>query len=150
MGMAKKYTNEVLQGYYKKMLWALRESNSCIYSDKMMEITGLNKAQIGKALQYGRRQFESGEMDIRNYIMASPAGYFLANRGKIIIAYAAQVYLDTRSRMRTNYGIYKYVMQHWPEQFIKLINKKDDESDNKIDDQMEPWAVFKRIMEEEI
>ena len=145
MGRTKQYTDTVLQSYYKSMLQVLRENDDYIFSDKMEELAGLNKAQIGKALQYGRRQFENEAMDVREYIMASPYGYFLPSRGKEVVAYVTQNFLDLRSRMRTQKGIYEYAMKHWPQQLLDLINEKSEEND-KIDDEMKPWEVFKKIM----
>ena len=131
------------------MLRELKNSENPICADEMMERTRLNKGQMSKALQYVRRLFDNNKISVKEYIMSSPDGYFLPTVGKQVIAYVAQFYLDARSRTKTIKPIYEYAMAHWPNQLKRTINEKSEEED-KIDDEMEPWAVFNKIIQEDL
>lgn len=145
MGRTKQYTNEILEEYYRKIVDTLRKNDGFVYSDELSEKTGLNKAQIGKALQFGRRNFDGNLIPITDYVMASPTGYFLPTRGQEVIAYVVQVTLDARSRARTLKPIFEYANHHWGNQLQDLLNNRlADETET--DDEMHPWEVFEQIM----
>lgn len=139
-----KVTDEVLDERYWDIVNVLKEEKRFLYADELREKTRLKAGQIGKALQYGRRKFDSNEIKIKDYVMASPSGYFLPVRGAEVVAYVAQVFLDVNSRAKTIAPIYEYAKQKWPDELEKVLNDRFSEDE---DDSMEPWGVFNKIIE---
>lgn len=145
MGRKKTFTDVVLEEYYKEILRAIKANGGWSYSDALSEVTGLNRSQIGKALQYARRKFDNHQLLIQDYVMANSTGYFLPTRGREVVAYVAQNYKDIRSRARTQQPIFRYAMEHWEEELLEAL-KDDVVDEDVINDEMEPWAVFNKIM----
>ena len=119
-------------------------------SPELSMATGFKQSQISKALQWGRRQFEEGNLNVTQWIMASPKGYFLPKdkEDERIFAYAIQNIKDIRSRARTQLPLYESLLRTSPESlkraFIKSSKGKED-----INVEMNPWAVWKAIIESE-
>lgn len=135
-----------------KALNELREDTDDGYllAPQLAEITGYKQSQISKALQWGRRQFAEGKISVEQWIMASPKGYFLPKRGgdERTFAYSVHYIKTIRSMVRTQLPLYEYLLSTNPEglreAFIKCSNGKED-----ISTEMNPWAVFNQIMENE-
>ena len=145
MGRNKQYTDAVLEEYYNKIVTELKNDGGAIYRDDMAARVCLTPGQISKALQYARRRFEEGKTKITEYVMASPDGYFLPTMGREIVAYVAQIFMDTRSRVKTIMPIYEYAKRHWGNELLEEIDARLKE-DDVLEDEMIPWAVFDTIL----
>jgi len=148
MGRKKTLTDEVLAIYYKDIVKALKDLDRPCYADELMQLTGYNRAKIGKALQWGRREFENGKIKITDYVMASPEGYFLPSKGREVVAYVVQNIKYILSMSRTQTPIYDYAMSRWKDELQAAFAEKDEDA-FAINDEMNPWEVFKNIMSKE-
>lgn len=149
MGRARLYNDDFLQEAYSAIYAYIRDSKKEKVSlDELAKNTIYNKAQISKALQYGRRGFElDGFQNIKYYIMASPNGYFIPKSSTEIVAYVAQVYKDAKSRMKTTTPIYEYAMRNYPEELSFALNAENDfDPDDPDNHEMQPWGVWNNLM----
>lgn len=155
MGRKKFFDEDTIKTIYNRCyseLNAIRgeEDGGYLLSPQLVELTGYKQSQISKALQWGRRQFAEGNLQIDQWIMASPKGYFLPKRGgdDRVFAYAVQNIKDIRSRTRTQLPLYEALLMSFPEQ-LRLAFMKSTHGREEISTEMNPWSVFNTIMENE-
>lgn len=155
MARQKFFTEEKLGSIYRecyKALNAIRhEEDDCyLFAEELVEITGYKKSQIQKALQWGRRKFEGGKINVMQWIMSSPKGYFLPrNMNDLrIYAYSIQNIATIRSLLKTQAPLFDWLQAYNPEElhaaYLKSTNYGDEEDIGMI-----PWAKYMSIMEED-
>lgn len=150
MGRNIEMTEEILRKYYSKIVDCVKSHDKPIHLAQLSEETGIKTGRISKALQWGRREFDNGEIPIRDYVMASPLGYFCPKESNQLCAYVAQVYKDANSRLKTTTPIYNYAAKHYPEKLRLALTINSYDEDMDPDDpaliEMQPWGVWNNLM----
>ena len=150
MGRNKEITEAILHDYYWQIVGCVKQHPDGIHLPQLEKETGIKSSRSSKALQWGRREFVSGAIPIRSYVMASPAGYFCPTTSDELVAYVAQVYKDANSRMKTTTPVYEYAAKHYPEKLYFALSVTDEEDSDYPEDavEMQPWGVWNNLMNE--
>lgn len=150
MGRNREITEAMLNEYYWQIVGCIKQHQDPIHIQTLEKETGIKKSRISKALQWGRREFESGAIPIRSYVMASPSGYFCPTTSEQLVAYVAQVYKDANSRMRTTTPVYEYAAKNYPEKLYFALNTSSESDPDDPDGalEMQPWGVWNNLMNE--
>lgn len=144
----KKMQKELLKHRYYSIVKFLMEKDEPACIEEIALNTEMTISQVKKAIQWGRRYFEEGKMDIRSYVLASGNGYFLPTRGREVVAYVVQETKTIASRSRTQKPLYEWAMKTYPEQMKEAMSFQN--RDEYIDDEVNPWSVFYQIMQANI
>lgn len=153
MSRRKFFDTDKLKDIYNacyKVLNGIRgdEQGGYLLGPELSVLTGYKQSQISKALQWGRRKFEDGEISVMQWIMASPKGYFLPESmdDPRVFAYSIQNILTIKSMTKTQLPLYQHLLETRPEE-LRAAYRKSSGNKEDISTEMNPWAVFNAIME---
>ena len=105
-----KTTNEQLAENSRKIVAVLKEADAPINSNKLVELTGLNKSKISAAIKYQRRWFlDHPARTEYNYIISTKRGYKMPQSDEEYIAFFQTLYSWSKSVRGTISAVEKYL-----------------------------------------
>ena len=154
MGRKKTQTDDVLDGYYFKILDVLKDQKDIsdsdedtpksLYMPELCRETGLTEGQIKKATNHGRRMLGDKRINISQYVLGSNKGYFLPDYRRECIAYAVQHTKAIISAMAALEPLLNYGMERDKDAFFQAF--KTGPSENYINDETTPWEIYDRVI----